>query len=151
MDVNALLLVLLSFTPTIEGRYALPLAVSLGYDPLLSYIIATATTVLLAFILGHTLWVLDRIVRKLPYVSELWARYVDGTRKKVKPYVERYGAIGLTLFVATPLPGTGVWTGSIAGYVLGIPPRKLAVYTAIGGIIANTITFLSILGIHGLI
>ena len=34
--------------------------------------------------------------------------------------VQKYGAWGLILFVAIPLPGTGVWTGSLIAALLDI-------------------------------
>ena len=34
--------------------------------------------------------------------------------------------LGLFLFVAIPLPGTGAWTGSLAAALMGIPPKKAA-------------------------
>jgi len=147
MDPSFFTILLLSITPVIEGRYALPTAVALGYDPVVTYCAVTLATITLAFVLSHALWLLDKFARNIPYVSELWVRYLEKTRKKVRQYVERYGSIGLILFVAVPFPGTGVWTGSIAGYVLGIPPRKLALCTAAGGIISNTAVLLSTMGL----
>jgi uncharacterized membrane protein len=34
--------------------------------------------------------------------------------------VQKYGAWGLFIFVAIPLPGTGVWTGSLIAALLDI-------------------------------
>ena len=151
MDSTFIMILLLSFVPMIESRYALPMVITFGYDPLISYFVATIATILLSLILSHTLWMLDRIARKLPHISRLWTYYIDSARERVKLYINKYGASGLILFVAIPLPGTGVWTGSIAGYVLGIPPQKLASYTAIGGITANTIAVLSVFSVYQLI
>ena len=151
MDLSFIMLLFLSFVPTIESRYTLPMAITLGYDPLVSYLAAAIVAASLAFVLSHGLWMFDKIARKLPHISRLWAGYIDTAREKVQQYINKYGAPGLILFVAIPLPGTGIWTGSIAGYVLGIPPQKVAAYTTIGGIIANTIAFLSVLGIYQLI
>ena len=151
MDLTPIILLLLSFMPTIESRYTLPTAIALGYDPLISYIAANTVSILLALALSNGLWVFDRIVRNLPHISRLWTYYIDSARERVKSYLNKYGSLGLILFVAIPLPGTGIWTGSIAGYVLGIPPQKLAACTTIGGIIANTIAFLSVLGVYQLI
>jgi uncharacterized membrane protein len=37
--------------------------------------------------------------------------------------VMRLGAIGLTIFVAIPLPVTGAWTGSVLAILFNIKPR----------------------------
>jgi len=42
---------------------------------------------------------------------------------------------------------TGAWTGSIAAFVLGLPPAKSWPYIFIGVIISGTITILVSLGI----
>lgn len=147
MDTAFVIILFLSVVPAIEGRYAIPAAAALGYDPVVAYCAVTITTAILAFVLSHALWLLDKIVRGLPHLSEFWVRYVDRARAGVQPYLEKYGAMGLILFVAIPLPGTGVWTGNIAGYVLGIPPQKLALYTATGGIISNTVALFSTIGL----
>ena len=34
--------------------------------------------------------------------------------------IQKYGKIGLAVFVAIPLPLTGAWTGIIAAYLLGM-------------------------------
>lgn len=141
-------IVFLSVLPTIEGRFALPVAVALGVDPVLAFCIVSMATILLAVCLSRALWILDKILRNLPITSGIWEKYVDSSRKKMQKYVDRFGNMGIILFVAVPFPGTGIWTGSIAGYVLGIPPQRLAVNTAIGGILSNALALLSIIGIN---
>ncbi|MDN5358267.1 MAG: hypothetical protein PWP76_110 [Candidatus Diapherotrites archaeon] len=147
MDYNAAILVLLSLAPTIETRYTIPLAIAAGYNPLIVFATASVLTFVLTAALAYGLWILELLIRKIPIIRDLWERYVNSARRRVRPYVEKYGAPGVILFVAVPLPGTGVWTGSIAGYLLGIEPKKLMIYTTIGGIIANIITFFVSVGV----
>jgi len=40
--------------------------------------------------------------------------------------------IGLFLFVAIPLPGTGAWTGSLAAALLGLKPKQAMVPICLG-------------------
>lgn len=42
------------------------------------------------------------------------------TRKKSGP-IQEFKWLGLMLFVAVPLPGTGAWSGAMGAYVLGMP------------------------------
>ena len=57
---------------------------------------------------------------------------------------KRITLLGLFLFVAVPLPGTGAWVGSLIANFLNLPPKKaippiiLGVFTA--GIIVLSIT-----------
>lgn len=61
--------------------------------------------------------------------------------------VEKYEALGLMIFVAVPLPGTGAWTGTIIASLLRIRflPAFLAV--ALGVLLAGIIvTALTVVG-----
>ena len=49
--------------------------------------------------------------------------------------VTKYKYLGLMLFVAIPLPGTGAWTGSLAAAFLDMPLRK-ALPSVIVGVLA---------------
>lgn len=47
--------------------------------------------------------------------------------------------LGLFLFVAIPLPGTGAWTGSLAAALLGLKPAKSAPVICLGVVGASII------------
>ncbi|MFH1709926.1 MAG: small multi-drug export protein, partial [bacterium] len=51
--------------------------------------------------------------------------------------IEKYETIGLMLFIATPLPGTGVWTGCVAGYLLGLTWFEIFIASVFGTAIAS--------------
>lgn len=51
----------------------------------------------------------------------------------------KYGAIGLALFVAIPLPATGAWTGSLAAILFNIKPKNAFSAIILGVIIAGII------------
>ena len=57
----------------------------------------------------------------------------------------KYTYLGLYLFVATPLPGTGAWTGALVADFLDLPVRKtLPVITAgvlTAGVIITTLAY----------
>ena len=68
------------------------------------------------------------------------------TRRKAAG-VERYETVGLTLFVAIPLPVTGAWTGAMAAFLMGLRFRYALSAIAGGVLIAGIIvTILSLLG-----
>jgi len=72
---------------------------------------------------------------------------LDRTRKKAKPYVEKYGYVGLTFFIAIPTPFTGAYTGSIAAWLLKMDWKKSFLAISIGVIINGIIILLAVLGI----
>ena len=58
--------------------------------------------------------------------------------------VTRYRYLGLFVFVAIPLPGTGAWTGALVAAFLNMPLRKALVSIFFGvvtaGIVVTTLT-----------
>ena len=71
------------------------------------------------------------------------------TRRKTAD-IEKYETLGLTIFVAIPLPATGAWTGAMAGWLLGMsfPHCMLAIF--LGVLIAGVImTALALMGWMG--
>ncbi len=157
MDSWAILLVfLLSLLPSFEGRYAILTSLVLGLDVYSAFLIASAAIVFLSVLLGYIIYYIDYIiellgrsrVKLLRRIKGLYDKYILGVRRRAKPYVDRYGVPGLILFVAIPLPATGVWTGALAGYILGMERRKLIPCLIIGGLISNTVILFSILVVH---
>jgi len=136
----------LSLIPTFEGRYALIAGAAMGLDPLTSFLTATIGVVLLSIALSLLLPWIDNMLQHLSnrnsILGRLYTRYLVRVRRKAKPYMDKYGLIGLTLFVAIPLPGSGIWTGSLAGFLLGLDKWRMLAVLLSGGILSNTITLL---------
>ena len=56
-------------------------------------------------------------------------------KKADKVTVQKYSAVGLFLFVAVPLPGTGAWSGSLIAALLDVKMRY-ALPAVIAGVFA---------------
>lgn len=67
-------------------------------------------------------WAADRRIGG--WLNRIYAK----TRTKTSEKVERYQEYALFLLIATPLPGTGAWTGVIAAHLFGVPLRAGAPY-----------------------
>jgi len=132
--------------PFFESRYTIPLAIAQGWNSLVAWAIGTLLSILTAIILCIGLDYIDAMIRKIPYINTFWNKYVSRTRKKLAEKLDKWGEIGLVLFVAIPLPGTGVYSGSVAAYALGIDIKNSIVLISIGAAIANAITVLSATG-----
>ena len=63
--------------------------------------------------------------------------------------VERYGPLGLVLFVGIPLPVTGAWTGAVAAFLFGVPSRRALPAIVLGVLLAGAIVTLASLGVLG--
>ena len=53
--------------------------------------------------------------------------------------VQKYGPLGLLIFVAIPLPGTGAWTGALIAALLDMRLRKAVPSILLGVLIASGI------------
>ena len=143
-------LLVLSLLPGFEGRYVVLVAPLFGFSVWEGFAVAVIGVLALSMVLGFSIGFLDDVARVmlscryglLRWIADLYIRYLGRVRDKAEGFVERYGVIGLSLFVAIPLPLTGVWTGAFAGYVLGFPRRKLIFSLIVGGILSNLVTLL---------
>ena len=63
--------------------------------------------------------------------------------------IEKYGYLGLFLFVAIPLPGTGAWTGSLIAVLFGMKPKKSLLFIFLGSlslpVLAVMVTYIRLL------
>ena len=55
--------------------------------------------------------------------------------------------LGLFLFVAIPLPGTGAWTGSLIAVLFGMKPKKSLLFIFLGVLTAGLIMSLLSFGV----
>ena len=145
---------LLSLVPTFEGRYAIVYGIGKGYPLWETLLSASLGVLFLSLFLPLALPFIDRIMlwlegTPLMKIAHLYLYYVERVRKKAHPYVEKWGFIGLTIFVAIPLPGTGIWTGALAAYLLGIEKRQTVPALILGGLLSMAITLGPALGLFG--
>ena len=72
-------------------------------------------------------------------IRDSFANWLMGKVDKHKGKIEKYGYLGVFIFVAIPLPGTGVWTGSLIASVLGLKPAKAIPLVILGNCVAGFI------------
>ena len=84
--------------------------------------------------------------------SKWWDEKITRLEKKAHlkgQKVSKYKYIGLWLFVAIPLPGTGAWTGSLAAAFLDMRLRKAFPAVLLGVLTAGCImTALTHVGVN---
>ena len=68
-------------------------------------------------------------------------------REQAAQFQEKYGYLGLFLFVAIPLPGTGAWTGSLIAVLFGMKPKKSLLFIFLGVLTAGLIMSLLSFGV----
>ena len=130
---------LVSMIPIIELRGGLPFGVALGLPYYLAFPAAVIGNIIPApFIIVYIRRIFDLMRRRMPRLNGL----VDRMEKKAHlkgQKVTKYKYIGLWLFVAIPLPGTGAWTGSLAAAFLDTRLKKALPAVVLGVITAGCI------------
>lgn len=79
-------------------------------------------------------------------------KIVDWLQKKVdnkREQIDKYGYLGLALFVGIPLPGTGAWTGALLAVMLGMNRKKSFIFILLGVLMAAIIMSILSYGILG--
>jgi uncharacterized membrane protein len=154
---TALWTALLALLPISELRGAIPFAIARGIPWYFAYPFAAAVNALAAPLCWLFLSSLHKVFLRLaerPFFSwykTLFDRFVERARSKLHKDLERWGWIGLALFVAVPLPVTGAWTGTLGAWVLGLSKRRTLAAVITGVVIAGAIvTAVVILGIGAL-
>jgi len=95
------------------------------------------------------LWLLEpvsRFLRRWKPFDRFFSWLFERTRRRAGDKIRRYRTLGLTLFVAIPLPVTGAWTGSLAAFLFGIPKRRAIPAIALGVAIAGALVTLIMSG-----
>lgn len=132
--------------PVGELRAALPLALehfhlSLPVAFLVSVVGNMIPVVFVAFLLEP---VSEFLMKHSKFFRWFFNWLFERTRKKHSKKFETLEEVALVTFVAIPLPMTGAWSGALAAFVFGIPPKKslplIALGVAIAGVIVTLIT-----------
>ena len=138
---------LISMLPVVELRAGLPYGIALGLDYPLALAAAIIGNMLpvpfiVVFINRIFMWLrkhfpkMDSTITKLENKAHLKS---DG--------VQKYGPLGLCIFVAIPLPGTGAWTGALIAAVLGMRAKVAVPWIFLGVLGAATIMTLLTYGV----
>jgi len=133
--------------PVVELRGAIPLGIHLGLPPL--EVLGLALVGNLAPIpLAYYLFLpAVNYLKGTRLFRRVTVTYITRTELRVER-IKRYGLLGLVLFVATPLPGTGAWTGCLAALLLGYSLGRTMAALTLGTVAAGVaVTILSALAI----
>ena len=135
---NELMVILTAALPVVELKGAIPVGLATGLGIWESFICSYIGSLLPVPVLLFSLNLLWIICIK-PNLFKRFARWLDRRTKQKLHQVQRYSLLGLFIFVALPLPTTGIWTGSMIASFL--KPRILPSFIAIslGNLVAGLI------------
>lgn len=135
-----LVIVLIAAIPVIELRGAIPMAiVEFGIDPLTAFILSVMGNMLPVIPLLLYLEPVSNFLRRWEIWDKFFTWLFNRTHHRHSAQFEKYGSIGLAIFVGIPLPATGAWTGCAAAFVFGFKFRNAFLAIFAGVIMAGII------------
>ncbi|MCF7799268.1 small multi-drug export protein [Candidatus Woesearchaeota archaeon] len=152
MLVNYLMVFGIALIPFVELRLAIPLGIGMGLSPVLVFLTAVIADILLGFLLIEILYLLDKWIPhwKLLGIGKFYLRTRKKAHRKISHFTEKYGLVGVALFIAVPLPGSGVYTGSLGAFLIALEKKRFRLACVIGATISGLVVTLLSLGVFGL-
>jgi uncharacterized membrane protein len=138
---------LIAMSPLAELRGSIPVALFVFHmDPVTAFALS---------IIGNMIPVIPILLLFDPIVGHLrrfkvFDRLFDWLFARTRRHgagVEKYGALGLAIFVAVPLPMTGAWTGSLLAFLFGMKLRYSVPSIFLGVLGAGVIVMSTSLGV----
>lgn len=140
-------------TPIVEARGGIVYGIAVGLDPVQVLTISVTGNLAVAPVIIPVLNFIEGILRRFRSSSrvkrlvDLYLNLLDSIRGRGRRYVDRYGLLGLTIFVAVPMPGSGAWAGSALAYVMGLRYSRSIIAIGTGVLAAALIVWGSALGV----
>ncbi len=142
-----LIVLIIAALPVVELRGSLPVAMDIFRMPWYQSLALSLIGNLLP--VPFLLLFYDSLARLVSRINKgkMFMEWLYNRTRRRTVIIEKYGHVGLIIFVAIPLPGTGAWTASIAAHLLGMKFRHAFFDIALGVIVAGVIvTTLVLLG-----
>ena len=136
-DLNGefILTLLVSMLPVVELRGGIPFGVAAGLPVWAAYLAAVIGNLIpVPFIVVYIRRIFMFMRQNMPRLNSV----VDKMEQKAhlkSASVLKYQYLGLAIFVAIPLPGTGAWTGALVAAFLDMRLKK-AMPSIMGGVLS---------------
>ncbi|HOA15919.1 MAG TPA: small multi-drug export protein [Bacillota bacterium] len=136
--------------PVMEVKGAIPVGIYLGMNPwhaaLVSYIGSLLPAPLIVLGARRILVHLGRTV----LLKNAAERILKRSTERYDAKYQRYGAWALLAFVAIPVPGTGVWSGSLIASVMNLRLKYGLGAIIAGNLVATVLILLLSYGVSAL-
>ena len=145
---NELTVFIISVLPVLELRGGLIAAKLLDMNIIRAFIVCYLGNMLpIPFILLFLRKIFD-LMRKSKKLGKIVGK-LEHKAEKHRKTIDKYGAWGLWVLVAIPLPGTGGWTGALVAEIMDIKFKKALPIIALGVLIAGFIVGALFYGLLG--
>lgn len=142
---------ILSMSPILELRGAIPVGVALGkyswWQVYLAAVLGNAVIIPFAVFFLRKIF---RLLRKISFFEKIIDK-IESKAQKNADSIKNGIKVGLYFFVAIPLPGTGAWTGSLVASFLDMKIKDCFWPIFFGVMTAGAITTIVVYGGVGII
>lgn len=143
--------ILWSVSPLGEAKVGIPYALLNDVDIFITFVFCFLANILVFPIMTFFLNVINRYFFKWYYYKKAAIFVARRAKMGAGKNVKKYGFWGLIIFVMIPIPGTGVYAGTIAGYIFGMERKQTFLANVIGIFFSCVIVWTStLLAIEGL-
>jgi len=139
---------LLSMIPIIEQRGAIPLGFVYEMEPLTIFLLSLFGSLVPSPFILLLFKQIYKFLNSKPFFNK-FVNLIDHKIAKNADKLDKRKEIGLILFIAIPLPTTGIWTGSAIAAFLGLDFKKSLLCAFIGALLSATIITIICLLIPG--
>ncbi len=147
--MKTLFIILVSALPVLEQKFAIGYALANGYSNVSAFLLTLVGALIPSPLILLFLPKVFLLMRKKNIMVKFVDWYENKALKRGKNII-KYELLGLLLFVAIPLPLTGIWTGSAVAAFIGLDFKKSFVTVVLGAIICGIILLLVYNGIFSL-
>lgn len=149
---NYLIVFVVSMLPVVELRGAIPIGLGLGLPVLPTYVVAVLGNMapvpfIYLFARKFLIWGYNK-----PLIGPICRFCINKGEKGGRALEEKAGrglVAALLIFVGIPLPGTGAWTGTLAGSILNMKFKDVLIACMGGVLMAGVIVGLASAGLLG--
>lgn len=133
-----ILIFIISMIPLLELRGGILAAALLDMNGISSFIICLIGNIIVIPIALFLLELIFKLLRRLSFLDKIITKFENKCLSK-REKLDKYGYLGLFLFVGIPLPGTGAWTGCFLASLLKMDKKKSFIVAMAGVLMAGII------------
>ncbi|WP_312700214.1 small multi-drug export protein [Sedimentibacter sp.] len=144
--LNEFKVMLTAALPIVEVKGAIPVGIALGMSPIHATILAFLGSIIPVPLILFTIRPVFNYLKETKTFKKIVHKLIHRSLGK-SGNVKKYGYWGLFIFVAIPLPGTGVWTGSLIASLLDMRFKYAFPAIVAGNLIASIIIMILSFGV----
>lgn len=136
---------LLSISPFGEAKVGIPYAIVNDVNIYIAFVFCVTANILVFPLMNFFLESINRYFFKWRFYKKSSVFIARRAKTGAQKGIQKYGFWGLMIFVMVPIPGTGVYAGTIASYIFKIERKQAFLANSVGIFFSSVIIWVSTL------